>query len=62
MHEKIKLSVFYKVKKMIYSLTSAEVLLERTTLLAKHYLANLHLETHTLLFSVDKAEQKYEVK
>lgn len=60
--EKIRLLVFYNVKKMICELTSADVLLERATLLAKCYLANLHLETRILLFSVDKAEQKYEVK
>lgn len=57
LHEKIKLLVFYKVKKMICDLTSAKVLLERDTLPAKHYLSNLHVETRILLFSVDKAEQ-----
>lgn len=45
---RVLLHAFYKVKKMICDLSSAEVLLERTTLPAKHYLANIHVEAHIL--------------
>lgn len=54
-HEKIELLVLQKVKKTICNLTSVEALLERIKSLSKHYLANLHMETH-LLFSVGNVE------
>lgn len=55
LHEKIKLLVFCKVQKMICDFSGSAA--QKNSLPATHYFADLPVETHILLFCVDKAEQ-----